>query len=333
MKMEAGIRALAEVTAYQDGMVTSAQARELAVDRLTLARLADAAHLVRLAHGVYRDAGAPSGEHDDLRAAWLSTEPQRLAEERLRDSPVKVVIAGESATMLHQIGDFYASRHEFVVAERRQTQRPEIRYRRRELDPADITVVEGMPVMTIERTIADLVEERQDLSLVADALRDATHLRNLDLDHLRELLDPLAHRNGHARGDGDALLNQLMRIAAIDNVTKARRIAADPELGPRVVWSFLERIQPNIAFATPEVASAFQELSGQLASLAPHVNLPPLVSSASVFDFSQYVRLPSHVETAIAHQFSPQLRPEIISTAHLRALTEHASSEPDDTDE
>ena len=48
--------------------------------------------------------------------------------------------------------------------------------------------------MTMECTIADLTEHVGDLSLVADALRDASRKRNLDPDRLRTQLAPLAHR-------------------------------------------------------------------------------------------------------------------------------------------
>jgi hypothetical protein len=66
---------------------------------------------VRLAHGIYRDAGAPSDEFEDLRAAWLSTEPGKLAEQRLSAPASGVVVAGASAARLHQIGDLPADRH------------------------------------------------------------------------------------------------------------------------------------------------------------------------------------------------------------------------------
>ena len=98
------------------------------------------------------------------------------------------------------------------------------------LDPQDVTLVDGLPAMTMERTIADLVEEVGDISLVADALRDASRKRNLDLGRLRELLAPLAQRNG-LRGDGAALLDRLMEIAGIDADAVARRIAADTRAG------------------------------------------------------------------------------------------------------
>lgn len=228
MKFTEALHVLAELTSYQWGMVTSAQASMRGVTRLDLSRLAGSGHLIRLAHGVYMVAGAPGDEFDDLRAAWLSTEPKRLGEVRIRDRANGVVIAGESATRLHHIGDFRALQHDFVSPTRRQSQRREIRYRQRTLDPRDVTLVEGLPVMTIERTIADLVEDLKDLSLVADALRDASAKRILDLDRLRQLLVPLAERNGFRKGDGRALLDRLMEIAGIDVASLARQLTALP---------------------------------------------------------------------------------------------------------
>jgi len=231
MKSTEALRILAELTSYQWGMVTSAQASMRGITRLGLSRLAEAGHLTRLAHGVYMDAGAPGGGFDDLRAAWLSTEPQRLAYERNKDRTSGVVIAGASAARLHGIGDLWADRHDFVSPVRRQSQRREIRYRQRALDPRDVTLIEGLPTMTIERTIADLVEDLAELSLVADALRDASHKRILDVDRLRDLLAPLAERNGFRKGDGAALRNRLMEIAGIDADSLARLLARSPSYG------------------------------------------------------------------------------------------------------
>lgn len=228
MKSKDALRVLAEVTAYQWGMVTSAQASMHSITRLDLSRLAADGQLERVAHGVYRDAGAPATPHDDLKAAWLSTDSKTMGEARIRHGANGVVVAGESAADLHGIGDFRALRHEFVAPTRRQSQRSAIRYRQRTLDPHDVTLVEGLPVMTMERTIADLVEEVGDLSLVADALRDAASKRMLDLHRLGGLLAPLAQRNGLKKGDGAALLNWLMEIAGLDIDSLTRLIARSP---------------------------------------------------------------------------------------------------------
>ena len=83
---------LAEVTAYQWGMVTSAQASMHGVTRLDLSRLAAEGLLERLAHGVYKDAGAPGDQFDDLRAAWMSTDPKVWVERR-KDRVRRSVVA------------------------------------------------------------------------------------------------------------------------------------------------------------------------------------------------------------------------------------------------
>jgi predicted nucleotidyltransferase/predicted transcriptional regulator of viral defense system len=228
MKSKDALRVLAEVTAYQWGMVTSAQASMHGITRLDLSRLAADGQLERVAHGVYKNASAPAGPHDDLKEAWLCTDPKTTGEARIKDLANGVVVAGESAADLHDIGDFRALRHEFVSPARRQSQRSAIRYRRRTLDPGDVTLVDGLPVMTMERTIADLIEQVGDLSLVADALRDASSKRTLDLQRLRGLLAPLAAREGFKKDDGDALLNRLTESAGIDVESLTRLIARSP---------------------------------------------------------------------------------------------------------
>ena len=228
MKSKDALRVLAEVTAYQWGMVTAAQASLHSITRLDLSRLAVDGQLERIAHGVYKDAGAPGGAHDDLKAAWLSTNPKTMGAARIKDAANGVIVAGESPADLHGIGDFRALRHDFVSPTRRQSQRSAIRYRQRILDPRDVTLVDGLPVMTMDRTIADLVVDIKDLSLVADALRDASSERRLDLQRLRDLLAPLAAREGFRKDDRDALLNRLMEIAGIDIESLTRLISRSP---------------------------------------------------------------------------------------------------------
>ncbi len=224
MKARVALRELAEMSASQWGMVTSAQAAARGVTRLDLSRLTESGDLVRIAHGVYKDAGAPSGAHLDVRAAWLSSDPARLASDRLDDGHRGVVVSGQTAAWLHDIGDLRSNRTEMTAPIRRQTQRADIHYRRRALSEHDATIRDGLPVTTPERTIADLVEDRTDLSIVADALRDASRRTELDLGVLARSLAPLAERNGHRKSDGVSLLDQLLLIAGLDGETMAKQI-------------------------------------------------------------------------------------------------------------
>jgi len=137
------------------------------------------------------------------------------------------------------------------------------------LNPRDVTLVEGLPVMTMERTISDLIEDVGDLSLVADALRDASRRRDLNLERLRTLLSPLAHRNGLRKGDGAALLDRLMEIAGIDPEAVARRVAADASLGSRVAASYVKGLSnEDIArlVTTPEMQQAMHALQESIAT-------------------------------------------------------------------
>lgn len=81
--------------------------------------------------------------------------------------------------------------------------------------------------MTLERTIADLVDEVGELSLVADTLWDASTKRDVDFARLEVLLESLAARNGFQKNDGRAFLNRLMKIVGVDDESRARRIASD----------------------------------------------------------------------------------------------------------
>lgn len=224
MKSIEALRALAGVTAYQWGMVTTAQAAALGVSRLMLSRLTEAGHLERLAHGVYKDAGSPGDEFDDMRAAWLSTDPKRLAYDRSKTG-TDVVFAAASSARLHGIGELWDSHHDFITRTRRQSQRSEIRYRQRDLAPDDVVTAQGLPALSLEATIADLFTADADLRHIGNALRDAAHKRRLDLDRLQTLLAPYSAQAGLKKGDGAGLLERLMELAGIDVASMTRFLA------------------------------------------------------------------------------------------------------------
>lgn len=291
MRAPIALRALEELSASQWGMVTTAQAAAHGVPRLDLSRLCQSGHLERLAHGVYRDAGAPSEEFEGLRAAWLAADPAHTAEQRLRNVAGGVVVMGASAASLHGVGDLPADRHEFSAPVRRQTQRSGVSYRRRQLEPTDVTIAHGLPVTTIERTIADLVEDRTDLTLVADVLRDAAQSRRLDTDRLAELLAPLAARNQLRKDEGDALLRHLTALAGLDTASLVKEISTSDTLSALVAADKLSRFShvdlsdPVIGPATQEALREFNEsvarsvhesLAPTLEAFAASIEMAPL---------------------------------------------------------
>ncbi|GIT81876.1 hypothetical protein LLS1_35450 [Leifsonia sp. LS1] len=226
MKSNEAMLAIVEIAASQWGMLTTRQASEVGVERIDLSRLARAGQLVRVNQGVYRDAGAPADELEELRAAWLSTDPSRLAGERLRDGAAGVVVSGASAAEVHGIGDLRAGVHEFSVAVRKQSQRPDVRIRKRELPATSVTIARGLPVTTVAQTLADLVNENTDLTLVSQGFRDAV-MRGLSVDGMGELItDAAARRNGTS--DGVAVVDRVAHLAGVDDRSLAEVVLRTP---------------------------------------------------------------------------------------------------------
>jgi predicted transcriptional regulator of viral defense system len=238
MRTVDSLRVLAELSASQWGLFTAAQARLFGVPRLDVARLAEAGHLERLAHGVYKAVGAPGDEFEQLRAVWLSTDPTRLASDRLGDAENAVVVSGPAAAWLHGVGDLRPEPYEFTTARRRQSQRSELHYRVRALASGQTEIVQGLPATTLERTISDLLEARTDLSLMRQIIADAVRRRELDMDELARQLGPVSAAYGFARNDGAALLEHLLSSAGMDLDSRAKALLGTP-LGHAVVEEYL----------------------------------------------------------------------------------------------
>ena len=214
---------LGELASQRWGLVTTAQALEAGVARPTLTRLANSGALIRVARGVYRLAGAPEHEQEAILATWLALGG---ADRPRTDTGVPpVVAAGQTAAQLHGIGDWFPGPLEFVVPTRRGTRLDGVRLRTRELAPTDLagvlaSQVERYRVMSVERTIADLIEQWVDRSLVADALADAADAgKLLSPARLTEYLEPLAKPNKYP--SGAALAADLLALAGVDAVVPA----------------------------------------------------------------------------------------------------------------
>jgi hypothetical protein len=216
---------LAEVAAGQWGLLTTRQSGAVGVSAQSVAKLADNGILERLSHGVYRHAGTAPDPRDELRAAWLALDPARTAGERLDDNPPEVV-SHRSAAVLLGYGDLDADRHEFTVAIRRQSRRPEIRFHRRALSAAEWRIVDGLPVTTDTVTIRDLVDARLDGDHLAGVVRDAVLAGGAHPRELAVVLSPYAHHYGAPLGDGRELVRRLLVKAGVPSgLTSAVELA------------------------------------------------------------------------------------------------------------
>lgn len=212
---QATLTALAAIAEQRWGLVTTAQAQAAGVTRQQMSRWSSNGVLERVAQGVYRMAGAPPQQHEEIFAAWLAlggaTSPKTST------GVAAVVAAGITAAIMHEAGDFFLDELDFVVPARKTTRLPNVRLRIRTLSREDVYPVQGLPAMTLERTIADLVEQWVDLSLVAGVVRDAvTSGRLVAPDRLVGYLEQIASaqkRTGAGAEGGRALAHHLFELA------------------------------------------------------------------------------------------------------------------------
>jgi predicted transcriptional regulator of viral defense system len=258
---------LARIAAGQWGMLTAAQATADGIARSTLARREKTGTLERMRPGVYRLPGTPADRLEDIRAAWLASDPTTVARDRLA-SP-DVVVGGAAAAWGHGLGDLYPAPYLLYTAKRRQTGQDDVRYSRRHLPSSDVMILDGLPVTTRERTIADLLDEG-DLSLVADALRDAERADNdLDVPRLISHLDTHARRLGHA--SGAELYAELRTRAGLD-AERLQDLVVSTDLTERLSAEIGEQMQRLLASFVNDDMNVMT--AADVARNLPRVNLP-----------------------------------------------------------
>lgn len=200
---------LRDIAEEQWGLVTLQQAAEAAVGWRSLARLLEAGHLERVAHGVYRVRGAPEADHLALRAAWLRLDPARRAWRRLSDPDVAIV-SHASAASLYGVGDLRADVHEFTLPVRRQTRRPDVRVHRGSVPRQQRAIHGGLPVVHGGWMIGQLLADHVEPDTVGQIVREVLDGAIDSPDAVAAAIAPYAHRHGHPSGDGSALLADLL---------------------------------------------------------------------------------------------------------------------------
>ena len=176
-----------------DGLVTADQARAEGFTDSVLARLAQRRRIIRIARGVYRIPYLSPGRFSQYREAVLWAKANR--------GPDPIAISHATALAVYGISDANpASIHLTVPRSARLRRRTPkgVTVHHGDLSTNDISIHEGLPVTTIERTIADLLQSggRTDLlkQAISDARREgyisdagATRLRRRIEGHLKSL--------------------------------------------------------------------------------------------------------------------------------------------------
>jgi hypothetical protein len=204
----------------QWGLVTRRQADQAGVGPTALARLTNDGRVERVAHGVYRLRGSGEPDHLGLRAAWLQLDPAAPAWARL-DDPGVAVVSHSSAAELYGVGDLRADTHEFTLPVRRQTRRFDVRLHRGTVAPDQQILLAGLPVTRAGRMVGDLLADHVEPSSVAQIAVEVVE-RVLDYPPaIAECIAPYAASLGVRRGDGAALLDELLTLAGYKDRAEA----------------------------------------------------------------------------------------------------------------
>ena len=211
------MKSVFELASSQWGLFTAAQALAAGASRTQLSRLAARGRIEPASYGTWRLAEGEETPHASVKAAWLSLRPKKTAYDRLRARPRDAVVAGRTAACMHGDVSFYESPFSFDVASPKRTARGDVELRPWPVDEHDVVIIEGLPVTSVERTVADLVRGREDPSLAGGFVSGVCSRGHVvDEPRLAELLAPLAARNGYPKGDGRSFANEIVSGYAVD---------------------------------------------------------------------------------------------------------------------
>lgn len=206
-------KTVAELATGQWGLFTTPQARQLGAPYSRLTDSVITGALTRIAYGVYRITGAPIHPHEELRAAWLALDPHRSAAERLACLDPGGVVSHRSAAWVHELGDIDADVKEFTVQARRRTRRPDHRFHVGHVAPGEWIRVDGLPVTSPLRTIADLAADRLDGGHLAGILCATLETGRATIVDVENTLKPHSRRYGLRRHDGQLLVEHLLNTS------------------------------------------------------------------------------------------------------------------------
>ena len=193
-------RALVELAAAQDGVFSLPQLNSVGITTRATQQRAAAGQLHRVHQGVY---SLVPPELLTLRARYMAAV--------LACRP-DAVLSHRSAAALHGLRPTSRRNIEVTVPGRNRRRRDAIQvHRSTTLTAADVTIVDGIPVTTVARTIADLADVLPDRA-VERALEQATNM---------EILDGHALADQIARHPRAACLRRLTSRGRIDTPTES----------------------------------------------------------------------------------------------------------------
>ena len=153
---------LAELAADQHGFFTLADARAVGYADNTVAQMARRGRLERVSQGVYRIPFLPPGPF----AGYM--------EATLWPAGVRGVLSHATALDLWDVSDVNPAKiHVTVPREHRPQRQVPKAYviHREDLDEAEVTAIEGVPLVSLERAIRECAADHLGLDLIKQAVR------------------------------------------------------------------------------------------------------------------------------------------------------------------
>lgn len=236
------LQTVGEIAADQWGLVTTPQAEAVGVDRTTLTRLGATGLLDQVARGVHLVTAAGIPKNLDEKVAWLRLDATRRAWERRPMDDDSGVLSHRTACVLHELGDVPAPQVEITVPRRRTTRLPGVRLRRSALTEDEVTIVDGLPVTTVARTIIDLLADKVDGGHIGGVIADALRRELVDPDVLARQADSYARAYGQP--DGTRLIDHLLNQTGQGNGRQVRAVAARlANLDPAALRALAEALE------------------------------------------------------------------------------------------
>jgi len=181
-----------ELALEQHGMFTTEQAEQLGVPRYTLAKMARRGRVLRCAHGLYQDLGAPETRWTPYMGAVLWPQGARG------------VLSHETALSLMEISDVNPSQIHVTVPVahrvRRREPPPGVVLHWADLRDTEVMSIEGLPVTRAARAIRDCAQASIGPALLAQAIRDGESKGYLAVKDARELRRELMRKGFISRG-------------------------------------------------------------------------------------------------------------------------------------
>ncbi|MBZ6093713.1 type IV toxin-antitoxin system AbiEi family antitoxin domain-containing protein [Streptomyces olivaceus] len=313
------------MAADQWGLVTAAQAKDFGISAVQLLRLTQAGQLENVGRGVYALPAAGLPRFLEIKVAWLRLQPRVPAWQRPPGSRDSGVVSHACACQLHGLGDIPAPEVEISVPRRRTTTEPFVKLRTAALEPADITMADGLPVTTVTRTITDLLRARTDGGHTGGVIADAERRDLVDLAALATAVQPYARNYGlpaHASGQDliEHLVGQAGRVLHAQEVVRAGRegLAVGAELG--ALDQLMEPYR-QMAELAEQALTPYREMA-ELAEQAftPYREMESLAQSVAAV-LEPYHRARQDIEQMVSGGITAQTR-ELLSgiNAHTQEL-------------